>query len=58
MPKRSRNKDRRQSMPMVVKPAVETPMELKQAIVKELIRGEGHSTQKEMIESLENVDLY
>ena len=38
MPKHSRKQDRLQSMPMVVKPAVETPMDLKKAVVKELIR--------------------
>ena len=37
MPKRFRNQDRWQLMPMVVKPAVETPMDLKKAVVKELI---------------------
>ena len=37
MPKHLRKQDRLQSMPMVVKPAVETPMDLKKAVVKELI---------------------
>ena len=38
MPKHSRKQDRLQSMPMVVKPAAETPMCVKKAVVKELIR--------------------
>ena len=38
MPKRLRKQERLQSMPMVVKPAAETPMCVKKAVVKELIR--------------------
>ena len=37
MPKCLRKQDRLQSMPMVVKPAAETPMCVKKAVVKELI---------------------
>ena len=40
MPKCSRKQDSLQSMPMVVKPGAETPMYVKKAVVKELIRQE------------------
>ena len=37
MPKHSRKQDRLQLMPMAVKPATDTQMNLKKAVVKELI---------------------